>query len=142
MDKWKFTADQFVATQWDTAEQKARFANHFMRFLDSIFKESLFQKWFYTRLSRTFGHIAHFDQEGFYHTFFTSLKGRVDFLEQTLGYSCCGDPTYTYSDVERGLQKAVIEGGYLEKCKNALAEGIKCAELSELARLKAKYEPA
>lgn len=63
-----FTANQFTATKWESAEQKAKFANHFVRFVKSGFKPTLFYSWFYKRLSMTFGHIAHFNRQGFWHT--------------------------------------------------------------------------
>jgi hypothetical protein len=33
----RFEASEFTPTQWDTAQQKADFANHFSRFIDSEF---------------------------------------------------------------------------------------------------------
>ena len=45
--KTAFSASQFVATKWDTAEDKARFANQFLNFVESGFAESKFPKWFY-----------------------------------------------------------------------------------------------
>lgn len=140
-EKGVFTAEQFTPTQWDTAAQKAKFANHFLDFVESGFPASKFPKWFYTRLSMTFGHIAHFNREGFYETFFTTPQDKVRFLEFTLQAGCHGDPAFIYSDVEKALK------AYLEKVsalsmyqKIARAEQEK-AERATLAALKAKYEP-
>jgi len=97
-----FTASQFTPTHWDTADEKARFANHLVRFVDTGCKWTLFHTWFYRRLSMCFGHIAHYNKAGFYATWFTQHRG--DFLEHLLQHRCYGDPTYTYSDVEQALQ--------------------------------------
>ena len=138
--KTTFPADQFVPTEWSTAEDKARFANHFLRFVESGFAESLFPQWFYKRLSMTFGHIAHYDRGGFFGTFFASAAGKVRFLRVTVHHSFHGDPKFTYSDVERAVAGAVRAGGYLEKYERLLADEIETAERGELARLKAKYD--
>lgn len=104
----RFTAAQFTPTQHSTAVDKARFANHFVKFWESDFAWPCFPKWFYTRLSMTFGHIAHYNQHGFYDEFFTSNLGRWNFLQITERGGGYGDPAFTYSDVERAL-KAWLE---------------------------------
>ena len=57
------TAAEFTATKWDSAEKKAEFANKLCKFIAADFKESLFTKAFYERLSMTFGHIAHYAED-------------------------------------------------------------------------------
>jgi hypothetical protein len=149
--KRQFTAEQFTPTEWNSAEDKAKFANHFVRFVESGYKPSLFEKWFYTRLSNTFGHIAHYDRGGFYATFFETLRDQLRFLEITAGnyglYSdrsggICGDPQFTYSDVERALRNWARENQLVEKAKAALGQETETAERAELARLQAKYSAA
>jgi hypothetical protein len=132
-----FTADQFTPTQWDTAQDKADFANRFMAFVKSDFPQSGFTKKFYQRLSMTFGHIAHYNQEGFWQTFFTSTAQKVRFLILTMQHPCYGDPKYTYSDVEQAIQDSLL--GWVEKYEQLLAQEIETAERTELARLQAKY---
>ena len=56
-----FVAADFVPTQWDTAEQKAKFANALLTFVAQDFPRSKFHESFYRRLSNTFGHIAHYN---------------------------------------------------------------------------------
>lgn len=99
-----FTAAQFTPTKWDTAEDKAKFANHFVRFVEGGFKESVFPKWFYRRLSMTFGHIAHYNKAGFYDQWFSTADRRIEFIENVRRSSIYGDPAWTYSDVEKVLQ--------------------------------------
>jgi hypothetical protein len=137
-----FTAAQFTPTQFDTAEDKAWFANQFVKFIMSGFKPSAFTKRFYNRLSNTFGHIAHYNQRGFWDTFFSSTQGKVDFIEQTLCYPCYGQPGHTYCDVETALQNWLRENNVWANIKEEAAEERTASELALLARLKAKYEPA
>lgn len=102
--KQPFTAEQFTPTQWDTAADKAKFANHFVRFVASGYKETLFYDWFYKRLSNTFGHIAHYDRIGFYNHFFRDKTAQLYFMTATRQGGGYGDPAYTYSDVEKAIK--------------------------------------
>lgn len=101
--KTKFSADQFTPTEFATAAQKARFANNFVQFVLSGFDRKKFPKWFYTRLSMTFGHIAHYNQEGFYATWFSATDKQRKFIDRLREWVAYGDPKYTFSDVERQL---------------------------------------
>lgn len=98
-----FQAEQFTATQWDSAEQKAKFANQFVDFCLSGFAPRKFPKWFYNRLSMCFMHIAHYNLWGFYNTFFTTYEGIGNFIHATVDGPYHGDPKWTYSDVECAL---------------------------------------
>ena len=149
----QFNADQFLQTEFDSAEQKAKFANHFVRFVESDFKASLFYNWFYTRLSMTFGHIAHYDRNGFFQTFFADTKGKLDFAaitaghcglyadpnEQLGGMGICGDPRYTYSDVERALRVWARESRLSARYQKRLDGETEVFERAELAKFQAKY---
>jgi hypothetical protein len=134
-----FTASQFTPTQWDTAEDKAKFANHFVRFVENGFKQTLFHKWFYKRLSMCFGHIAHFNQAGFYDVQFGSLVARRDFLAQCHHHPHYGDPAFTYSDVEKVLGAWVLTSGQLDTLQDAITNFTERTERAELSSLQAKY---
>jgi len=54
-----FTDAEFTATKWNSAAQKAAFANALCRFIAADFRESLFTQNLYRRLALSFGHIAH-----------------------------------------------------------------------------------
>ena len=54
-----FTDADFTATKWDSAFEKAAFANALCRFMSDDFRESLFTQKLYRRLALSFGHIAH-----------------------------------------------------------------------------------
>lgn len=117
--------------------EKEKFAKQFKKFVESDFAFSKFPKWFYTRLSMTFGHIAHYNQHGFYATFFKSTRGKAEFLKQTLMYGCYGDPEYTYSDVEKDLQDWVRSERLFEKYLEQLQAETEAA--AQYERLKLKY---
>lgn len=134
-----FNASQFTATKWDTAEDKAAFANRFARFVQSDFAPKHYTDKFYRRLSNTFGHIAHYNRGGFWSEFFTTNADKVRFLAQVLQWPCYGDPAWTFSDVERALQGWLQADGTLACYRQKLAEEIEAAERTQLARLQVKY---
>jgi hypothetical protein len=98
-----FVAADFVPTQWDSAEQKAKFVNALLTFVAQDFPRSTFHEGFYRRLSNTFGQIAHYDSAEFYGRFFLTAQDKLEFLDQCVTWPCHGDPTFTYSDVERAV---------------------------------------
>ena len=134
-----FTADQFTPTKWETAKDKAAFANRFVRFVQSDFAAKHFTDKFYRRLSNCFGNIAHYNRSGFWSEFFTTTADKVRFLEMTFQYPCFGDPAWTYSDVERALQAWLQADGTLARYCKQLVEEIEAGERAQLARLQAKY---
>jgi hypothetical protein len=99
----------YTATEWDSVEDKEKFAKHFKRFVQSDFKRGLFYRWFYNRLHMTFGFIAHYNLDGFYTTYFEDAEGKNEFLRLCRAHPCYGDPAFTYSDVERDLQNWLEE---------------------------------
>ncbi len=134
-----FDPSQFTPTKWQTVEDKAAFANRFVRFVQSDFALKHFTEKFYRRLSNTFGHIAHYNRGGFSETFFTTTADKVRFLEMTLRWSWGGDPAWTYGDVERTLQEWLQASGLLEQYRQRLADETEASERGQLARLQAKY---
>ena len=141
MKQTQFTASQFTPTKYSTAEDKAKFANHFVRFVEQDFKPTLFPNWFYSRLSNCFGHIAHYSREGFYGTWFAGDCRQRDFLRRALKHPSYGSPEFTYSDVERELRRWIAVSGKLAQLDAKIAASVELSERAELARLKAKYEP-
>jgi hypothetical protein len=135
-----FTEDAFRATKFDTAADKAWFANALCRFIETDFKPTLFTRKLHTRLSMCFGHIAHHSLDGFSAEFFERLRGKVAFLEQTLGYPCRGDPEWTYCDVERAIQARLRACNLLPLYRARLASEVDSAERALLARLREKYD--
>lgn len=139
MPKGPFSPSEFVPTEWSTAVEKADFGNTLLHFLDSNCPAELFTKKFYTRLSMTFGHIAHYNREGFYDTWFTRDRHRLGFVQKLLRWPCHGDPKFTFSDVEYAVQRVMRERNYLVRFELEAAEELRTAEMKDLERLEAKY---
>jgi len=137
-----FTASMFVPTKWSSAEDKAKFGNDLMRFIFADFSKAKFTKKLYERLMNCFGHIAEYDLNGFYETWFESTENRIEFLRNLLKAPCWGDPRFTFSDVERAIQKEVanaqVEFGY----ERQFEEEVRQRELQLLATLQAKHAPS
>lgn len=110
-----FAGEIFTHTQFHTAADKADFANHLVRFLTHGCPFSLFTKRFYNRLNKSFGHIAHYDRFGFYLEWFSTHQRRLAFLERLLSWATYGDPAYTFSDVERAVQKHLQQTSLLQQ---------------------------
>jgi len=139
MPKGPFDASQFVATEWNSAADKAAFGNTYLHFIESGWKQSLFTKGFYQRLSNCFSHIAHFDVHGFYQTWFTCDKDRLEFLRWASRHHCYGDPKFTFSDVERAIQQQIRSRNYVALYELKAAEELRSAEMRILVRLESKY---
>ena len=104
-----FTAEQFQATQWRTKEDKAKFGNDLVRFIEAGCRLTMFNKPLYTALSFCYGHIAHFNRYGFYERWFSSPEAKQEWIEHVKGWTIYGDPTWTLSDVERAVQRYARE---------------------------------
>lgn len=130
---------KFTPTQWNTVEDKEKFAEHFKKFVANGFKAQDFHQWFYNRLSQTFGHIAHYNIEGFYATFFTTMEDKIRFLEHCSAWPCYGDPEYTYSDVEFYLKRWMQETNVIEEMRQVLAEETREQEIALRDALLEKY---
>lgn len=139
MPKGPFIPSEFTPTQWSTVEEKATFGNTLLHFIDSGFRETLFTKKFYDRLMNTFGHIAHYSREGFFSEWFTNEVDRLRFLQHLLQWPCYGDPTFTFCDVERAVQREVRSRNYFRRQQEVVAEAVRNAEMATLERLEAKY---
>jgi hypothetical protein len=107
-------ADPFVATQWRSAEHKAKFGNHLLRFVAEEYPRHLFTKPFYRLLSNHFGHITHYSRRGFWDHYFTDERTKAEFLTDTVRHWACGDPGYTFSDLEFIVQGRITKSGMLE----------------------------
>jgi hypothetical protein len=136
-----FVAADFIPTRWDSAEQKVKFANALLTFVAQDFPRSKFHESFYRRLSNTFGHIANHDSAGFYMRFFLTAADKLGFLEQSVTWPCHGDPTYTYSDVERAVAARLRKSQIVAILGSQIAVERKRRELALLSELKVRYEP-
>ncbi len=139
MPKGPFLPSDFTATKFSTAADKAEFGNTLLRFIESEWASALFTKCFYNRLSMCFGHIAHNNRTQFYEEWFSTVAAQVRFLKHTLRFPCHGDPEYTFSDVERAIQREISNRNCLARYELRLAEGQQAADLALLKQLESKY---
>ena len=138
MRKGPFLPKQFTATQWSTQDDKAEFGNTLLHFIDSGFKLTLFTKKLYSRLSNTFGHIAHYNQ-GLWAEWFVEASDQVRFIEHLLRWPCYDDPEFTVSDVERALRQEVRARDYLSRYRVIADATLRAREVAVLEKLEAKY---
>ena len=136
----RFDEAQFIGGKFWTGADKAKFANHFTRFLASDCLQTLFTGKFYERLIHTSGHIAHYNRHQFYEHFFSSRLGRIEFLKQTLEHRCFGDPAFTFSDVERALKARIQGSGLLDFQIVLVRQESERKERAEFARLSRKFQ--
>ena len=139
MPKGPFLTSDFTATKFSTAADKAEFGNTLLRFIESEWASALFTKSFYNRLSMCFGHIAHYNRIQFYDEWFSSLAAQVQFLNHTLRFPCYGDPEFTFSDVERAIQREIVNRNYLARYELRRVEEQQATDLALLRQLESKY---
>jgi hypothetical protein len=139
MPKGPFFPSNFIDTKFSTAADKAEFGNTLLRFIESEWEPALFTKQFYNRLSMCYGHIAHNNRTQFYEEWFSSLSAQVRFLKHTLRFPCYGDPEFTFSDVERAIQREIGNRNYLALYELRLVEEQQANDLALLRQLESKY---
>ena len=116
MTKTLFAADRFTPTPHSTAEEKARFCAAFAKFVLAGFPRHRFKHDFYRRLSQVFGHIAHYDTDGFYKVWFSTPAKQRQFVHRIHEHVPVGDPHFCWSDAERELKLwAATEAEAVEK---------------------------
>jgi hypothetical protein len=126
--------------RFESDSEKAAFANALCRFMSDDFRESLFTQKLYRRLALSFGHIAHFERDCFYNHFFRDLQGKVTFLEETLVWVPCGQPSHTFCDVERAVLARLRKSNLLDAYRELRAAEVEGVERALLAKLREKYE--
>ena len=134
-----FTASDFLPTKWSTADEKAQFGNTLLYFMLTGFLAGRFTEKLYTRLSMCYGHIAHFDCQGFSETWFDSPESIASFVNHLMQWPCHGDAGYTFSDVERAVQREAARLNLVAKVNDAAARSTQQRELALLATLENKY---
>lgn len=139
----EFRAEDFTPTKWATAEEKAKIANKLTRFILGGFRQGSFTKAMYQRLSNMFGHIAHYDINGFYTTWFTDIKACRDWTEHITSnwLSGIGDPKFTWSDVEKVLIQWMNDNHIAEQLDELYRLDVERKELALLHALQRKHTP-
>ena len=128
MTRTPFAADRFAPTPHSTPEEKARFCDTFVRFVLRGFDRKLFTTRSYHRLSNLFGHIANYDETGFWEVWFATPAKQRLFVQRVHEWVAMGDPHFCWSDVERELKSWVVANA--EAVEAVLIENEKKAEES------------
>lgn len=138
-----FNASQFAATKFNTAEEKAKWANDLMAFVESGFKPSKWTKALYQRLSKCFMHIAHYDMGGFWDVWFSTPHNQWRWITHIMRGPYYGDPQFTFSDVEKAIASYLTENpGILTTIANRASDAARADDEAEYARLGAKLGKA
>jgi len=133
----KFQTTDFTNSWLNSAKKKARFANHFARFVAAGFSGDLFYGWFYNYLRRAFRYDSSYDRKWFFRYYFTSTQMKRYFLWLT------SDPQNSsggrYAEANRVIITWLKESSYLDYWIRLGNEEIKESEIKALTQLKAKY---
>lgn len=118
----------FTATQWNTADQKKKWFVVFKHFIEGGCQERHFTKPLYNRLSNMFGHIAHYDKDGFFAAWFSTAQKRYGFVNYTIQYRPVGDPAYTWCDVEKSIILWLRNNPAINEQYHKVSEDERCHE--------------
>ena len=106
----QFSAAQFTATKWATAEEKAKALNALIRFIEVGFPEQRFTKAIYYALAQhLLGHCAEYDRGGFYRSWFATPGKLLGWLKYPVSGGLhgsshgLGDPAWTYRPPRLGV---------------------------------------
>lgn len=78
----------------------------------------------------------------FYETWFKTDHDQFRFLKHTLAGRCWPDPKFTFSDVERAIQRESETRGYLARYGLRAEVAAHSHDMEMLQRLETKYRPA
>jgi hypothetical protein len=141
--KQPFCAAQFTATHWDSAQDKAKWANAMALWAKRGFPRNGWRKGLYGPLTHMYGHIAHFNQDGFYEVWFADIHCRLRWLQYAARGGAfaggAGDPAYTWSDVEQALRVWIRNSGLIAHYQQICSQDIEAKERAQLAYLQRKY---
>ena len=122
-----FTASDFLPTKWSTADEKAAFGNNLLHFMLTGFLAGRFTEKLYTRLSMCFGYIASSIAMALPKRGLTAPRALPSFVNHLMQWPCHGDPGYTFSDVERAIQREAARLNLVAKVNEAAASSIQRA---------------
>ena len=135
-----FQASEFQPTRWNTADDKARFANWLAGFISNGCPAEKLPQWAYEKLINTFGFIAHYNWAGFADTYFDSAQTRLRFVTNLLTYPYAGvNPDCTYGDVELAIRDWMQRFHIVARYRRAAECEQEMSERATLAALAQKY---
>ncbi len=137
----ELTAKDFSATSFATAEDKAKWANKFTKFILGGFQRNSFKKEIYQQLHHMFGHCAEYDINGFYYTWFENTQKCLYWLETvtTTWLAGIGQPQFTWSDVEIKLVQWIRNNHIHDRVAGYLQAETEQKERATLKLLQDRY---
>src|SRR5512138_1116492 len=138
----EFTAKDFTTTNFATAEDKAKWANKFTKFILGGFQRSSFKKEIYKQIQHMFGHCAEYDLNGFYLTWFEDTYKCLHWVE-TIATSWLvgiGQPQFTWSDVEIKLVNWIRDNNIHDQIAGYLQAETEQKERATLKVLQDRYD--
>lgn len=135
-----FSAEQFTPTRFDSAADKAKWANAMARWAQKGFPEQGFTKNLYYHLyQHMYGHIAHYNQWGFFGEWFANDQKCLSWLLHAAKSQAYGDPAHTWSDVALAFTAWVKQSGLIELYQQKVDQAKEAQERAQLAYLQQKY---
>jgi hypothetical protein len=136
-----FTAKDFTTTNFATAEDKAKWANKFTKFILGGFQRKAFKKEVYKQLHHMFGHCAEYDLDGFYLTWFDDTYKCLHWVETvaTTWLAGIGQPQFTWSDVEIKLIQWIRDNNIHDQIVGYLQAETEQKERATLKVLQNRY---
>lgn len=126
----------FPETQYRSPEEYANIAKRFLLFIGNDFKETLWKKNLYNWLSCQFGHIAHYNLNGFWKNQFSTRQQQTAFVRQVIDY-----PFYSSHNPEHTLplflRQTILNSGILSSLSTLAqmdARNIKIALVQKLQK--------
>jgi hypothetical protein len=137
----EFTAKGFTTTNFATAEDKAKWANKFTKFVLGGFQRNSFKKEIYRQLHHMFGHCAEYDLDGFYGTWFEGIDKCLHWVETiaTTWLAGIGQPQFTWSDVEIKLIQWIRDKSIQDQIAGYLQAETEQKERATLRALQSRY---
>lgn len=134
-------------TKFMPAEDKEKVLKSWQRFINSGFDKKYFTKRLYDHLNLHCSFIAHFNQQGFYSSYFEDPEQTIEFLKQFDTDHACVSVEYSSthwlkSEEYRDLNTAMVKS--LEPYKAGLYESLKQKaremKLAQIEKLKREIE--
>ena len=137
----EFTAKDFTTTNFATAEDKAKWANKFTKFILGGFQRNLVKKEVYKQLYHMFGHCAEYELDGFYYTWFEDTYKCLHWVETvtTTWLAGIGQPQFTWSDVEIKLVQWIRDNSIHDQVAGYLQAETEQRERATLKVLQNRY---
>ena len=137
----EFSAKDFTATNFATAEDNAQWANKFTKFILGGFQRNAFKKEIYRQLCQMFGHCAEYDLDNFYYTWFEDTYKCHHWVETiaTTWLAGIGQPHFAWSDVEITMIQWIRDNNIYDQIAGYLQAETEQKERATLKVLQKRY---